>query len=69
VDGAGLEQVKAPPLKHASDWYLLSQLQKFKAGQRGLTGDMEGATMKPQVALLTDEQAMKDVVQYIGTLK
>jgi cytochrome c553 len=69
VDGAGMEQVKAPPLKHASDWYLLAQLQKYKAGERGLAGDVEGATMKPQVALLTDEQAMKDVVQYIGTLK
>jgi cytochrome c553 len=69
VDGAGMEQVKAPPLKHASDWYLLAQLQKYKEGQRGLTGDVEGATMRPQVALLTDEQAMKDVVQYIGTLK
>jgi cytochrome c553 len=64
-----MEQVKAPPLKHASDWYLLAQLQKYKEGQRGLTGDVEGATMRPQVALLTDEQAMKDVVQYIGTLK
>ena len=67
--GQGMEQVKAPPLQHGSDWYLLAQLQKFKAGQRGLTGDIEGATMRPQVALLTDEQAMKDVVQYIGTLK
>lgn len=67
--GAGVEQVKGPPLTHASDWYLLAQLQKFKEGHRGLTGDMEGATMRPQVAVLTDEQAMKDVVQYIATLK
>jgi cytochrome c oxidase subunit 2 len=67
--GAGMEQVKAPPLTNASDWYLLAQLQKFKEGHRGLPGDMEGATMRPQVAMLADEQAMKDVVQYIATLK
>jgi cytochrome c oxidase subunit 2 len=65
----GMEQLKAPPLQHASDWYLLAQLQKFKEGHRGLTGDMEGATMRPQAAVLTDEQAMKDVVHYIATLK
>jgi cytochrome c553 len=64
-----MEQLKAPPLTHASDWYLLAQLQKFKEGHRGLAGDMEGATMRPQVAMLPDEQAMKDVVQYIATLK
>jgi cytochrome c oxidase subunit 2 len=67
--GGGVEQVKGPPLTHASDWYLLAQLQKFKEGHRGLTGDIEGATMRPQVAVLADEQAMKDVVQYIATLK
>ncbi len=69
VDGAGNELVKAPPLKQANDWYLLAQLKKFKDGHRGLTGDVEGAQMRPQAALLTDEQAMKDVVQYIATLK
>jgi cytochrome c oxidase subunit 2 len=67
--GGGVEQVKGPPLTHASDWYLLAQLQKFKEGHRGLAGDIEGATMRPQVAMLRDEQAMKDVVQYIATLK
>jgi cytochrome c553 len=69
VDGAGNELVKAPPLKQANDWYLLSQIKKFKDGQRGLAGDVEGAQMRPQVAILTDEQAMKDVVQYIATFK
>jgi cytochrome c553 len=68
-DGAGNEQLKAPPLKHGTDWYLLSQLHKFKNGHRGLDGDMEGATMRPQAAVLPDEQAMKDVVTYIATLK
>jgi cytochrome c553 len=69
-DGAGNEQVKAPPLNHASDWYLLAQLKKFKDGVRGGTGtDIEGAQMVAQVNILKDEQAMKDVVAHIATLR
>ena len=70
VDGAGNEQLKAPPLKHASDWYLIAQLKKFKAGERGANpGDLEGAQMRPMAATLADEQAIKDVVAHIMTLK
>ena len=69
VEGAGNEQVKAPPLKQSSDWYMLAQLHKFKEGHRGLPGDLEGAQMRPQAAVLADEQAMKDVLQYIATMK
>jgi cytochrome c oxidase subunit 2 len=69
-DGAGNEQLKAPPLKNASDWYLIAQLKKFKAGERGANpGDIEGAQMRPMAATLVDEQAMKDVVAHIMTLK
>jgi cytochrome c553 len=69
-DGAGNEQVKAPPLNHASDWYLLAQLKKYKEGVRGATGtDIEGAAMIAQVAMLKDEQAMKDVVAHIASLR
>jgi cytochrome c553 len=68
-DASGNEQLKAPPLKHGSDWYMLAQLHKFKEGHRGLAGDIEGATMRPQAAVLPDEKAMKDVVAYIATLK
>ena len=69
-DAAGNEQLKAPPLKHASDWYLIAQLKKFKAGERGANpGDTEGATMRPMAATLLDEQAMRDVVAHIMTLK
>lgn len=69
-DGAGNEQLKAPPLKHGNDWYLIAQLKKFKAGERGANpGDIEGAQMRPMAAVLADEQAMKDVVAHIMTLK
>jgi cytochrome c oxidase subunit 2 len=67
--GAGMEQVKAPPLVHTSDWYLLAQLKKFKQGIRGATPmDIEGSQMRPMATALADEQAMKDVVAHIATL-
>jgi cytochrome c oxidase subunit 2 len=69
ADAAGNEQLKAPPLRGASDWYLLAQLKKFKEGHRGANpSDLEGAQMRPMAQTLPDEQAMKDVVAHIGTL-
>ena len=35
AQGAGIEQMNAPRLVPSNDWYLLSQLQKYKAGIRG----------------------------------
>ncbi len=59
----------APPLHAASDWYLLAQLQKFKAGVRGTNpADTTGAQMRPMALGLADEAAMRDVLSYIATL-
>lgn len=58
-----------PPLVGASDWYLLTQLQNFKAGIRGThPEDVTGAKMRPFSMTLPTEQAMKDVIAYIRTL-
>ena len=58
-----------PPLAGASDWYLLTQLENFKAGRRGTAeGDVTGAKMRPFSMTLPNEQAMKDVIAYIGSL-
>ncbi len=52
-----------------NDWYMLAQLKKFKGNIRGNSPkDIEAMSMKPIVALLKDEQAMKDVIAYIQTL-
>lgn len=68
-EAAGNQALKAPPLNHANDWYLVRQLGKFKAGVRGTApGDTTGPLMRPMAQTLPDEQAMKDVVAYIGTL-
>lgn len=68
-DGSGNPALGAPTLKHASDWYLLSQLKKFKGGVRGTNPlDPNGALMVGMSQTLVDEQAMKDVVAHIMTL-
>ena len=59
----------APRLRGASDWYLLSSLQKYKAGVRG--GNPQNANavlMRGMATQLADEQAMKDVIAHIETL-
>ena len=68
-DGSGNPALNAPPLQHASDWYLLAQLKKFKGGVRGSNPlDPFGALMVGMSQLLADEQAMKDVIAHIMTL-
>lgn len=67
--GLGNEALKAPPIAGQADWYLLSQLKKFKGGLRGTqAGDISGGQMRPMSMTLVDEQAMKNVVAYVGTL-
>ena len=69
ADGSGDESRGAPPLTGLNDWYIVAQLQLFKAGDRGTTpGDASGATMRPMALSLADEAAMADVAAYIHTL-
>ncbi len=69
ANGAGNEALKAPPIAGQNDWYLLSQLRKFKSGVRGSKPeDITGQQMRPMAQTLADEQAMKNVVAYISTL-
>lgn len=68
-DGRGNQTVFSPPLVNQHDWYLLSQLQKFKKGWRGVNpNDTWGQTMRPN-SLLLDDAAMENVVAYIQTLQ
>ncbi len=66
--GEGMQALHSPSLLKTDDWYLLSQLEHFKAGRRGTaTGDTWGSTMRPNV--LTMETAkMLDIIAYINTL-
>lgn len=68
-DGKGNQALNAPPIVGQHDWYLVSQLKKFKTGIRGAhRKDVTGAQMRPMAMTLADEQAIKNVVAHIGTL-
>jgi cytochrome c553 len=68
-DAMGNEMMKAPALAGQSDWYLFTQLNNFKVGIRGSDAatDPTGAMMRGMAAGL-DEQSMKDIATYLGTL-
>lgn len=68
MDAAGTPALHAPPLAGRSDWYLLTQLHKFKSGWRGTdTADLWGQTMRAN-ALMLDDSSMVNVLAYIQTL-
>ena len=72
VLGAGNPAMKAPKISGQMSWYVLRQLELFQQGARGAaSGDMQGMQMAamsrgPQ---LRDEQALADLVAYIGTFR
>jgi cytochrome c553 len=70
VDGSGNKALNAPSLIGHPDWYMFAQLKKFKSGVRGTDAkDLTGPAMRAIAMTLPDEQAMKDVVAHILTLR
>lgn len=68
--GAGNQDLKAPRIGGTDDWYLATQLRKFKSGVRGADPkDREGRLMRPMARALPNEDAIRNVVAYVGTLK
>ena len=62
----GNEKMFAPRLNGLEDWYLKSQISKFKNSIRGAhPSDKLGSQMVAMVSLLGDEQAVDDVIAYI----
>ena len=68
VQSEGNQALNAPRLAGQSDWYLVSQLQNYKAGIRGVHGDIWGAQMRASTGVLADDAAIVDVVAFINTL-
>ncbi len=67
--GEGQLALNAPALAGQFDWYLVRQLQNFKAGIRGKhPKDIYGSQMLPMAMTLADDNAVKNVVAYIKTL-
>ncbi len=68
--GAGNPDLKAPRIAGVDDWYLATELRKFRSGVRGANPkDLQGRLMRPMARTLADEDAIRNVVAYIGTLK
>ena len=69
-EAQGVQNMEAPPLVHMSDWYLVSALQKFKAGIRGSNPQNARAAQMRAMAnvALPNDQAIKDVVAYLTAL-
>ena len=69
-NGAGNEDLKAPRIAGVDDWYLATELRKFRSGMRGTSPkDAGGRLMRPMARGLADEDAIRNVVAYVGTLK
>ncbi len=68
-EGKGMQIMNSPKIAGQEDWYLRRQLNYYKAGVRGAhPQDTFGQQMAPMVMTLVNEQAMEDVIAYIGTL-
>ncbi|CAM2069010.1 Cytochrome c4 [Sulfidibacter corallicola] len=66
----GMKALNAPALTGLQDWYMLTQLKNYKNGVRGKhPKDIYGMQMAPMAMTLPNEQAIKDVIAYIKTLK
>jgi cytochrome c oxidase subunit 2 len=68
-EGKGNAEVKSPGLTSQGDWYVVSQLKKFRAGQRGAhKDDAPGMQMRAMTMMLQDDQALNDIAAYVASL-
>lgn len=69
AEGLGNEMLRSPPIVQMHDWYMLNQLRNFQSGARGAhPADTWGQTMRVNTLALSD-QAMRDVIAYVQTLR
>jgi cytochrome c oxidase subunit 2 len=65
----GMQEMNAPALAGREEWYLVRQLQNFKAGVRGGNADdVYGRQMAPMAQVLANDQAIEDVAAFLRTL-
>jgi cytochrome c oxidase subunit 2 len=69
ADGSGNEALGAASISYLSEMYMTRQLMYFRDGIRGAhPEDTRGQQMAAMAKLLTDDQAIADVVAYISSL-
>jgi cytochrome c oxidase subunit 2 len=68
--GAGNQDLGGPRLAGVDDWYLATELRKFRSSIRGANPkDREGRLMRPMANTLPGEDGIRNVVAYVETLK
>jgi cytochrome c oxidase subunit 2 len=69
ADAQGIWSTNAPRLANMSDWYMARQLQNYRKNIRGShREDFHGAQMASIARVLSDDQAINDVMRYVYTL-
>ena len=69
ANAEGTAALNAPANAGQDSWYMIRQLNNFRAGIRGAhPDDAFGAQMRPMAMVLADDQAIADVVAYITSL-
>ncbi|MCZ6803295.1 MAG: c-type cytochrome [Proteobacteria bacterium] len=69
-NGEGNKSLNAPRLARQHDWYIVRQIQNFKAGIRGThSKDIYGAQMRPMAQLLATDEQINDLAAYLSTLE
>jgi cytochrome c553 len=62
--------LNSPRLAGTDDWYLEAQILAFRSGERGAhPEDTTGKQMRAMAVILPDEQAVRDVVAYLQSLR
>ena len=66
----GNPALNSPRLAGADDWYIVGQLQSFRAGSRGShASDRTGKQMRVMAGVLPDDAAVAAVAAYIRSLQ
>lgn len=69
ASGEGAQSLDAPRLSNQHDWYLVRQLENFKAGVRGThQSDIYGAQMRIMAQMLETDEQVRAVAAYIATI-
>lgn len=67
--GQGIWSTRAPRIANMSDWYMARQITNFRDGIRGAHREnFDGAQMAAMAKILTDEQRITDLIDYMHTL-
>jgi len=66
LNAEGNESLDAPNLGSLPDWYIVDELQKYRAGARGAApGDVPGARMRAAAATLRTDEDLRAVASFI----